>query len=796
MAIDEQQRFKLEDFVERMKSYRARHTELITVYVPAGMDLNLITRQLEAEKSTAANIKSTSTRKNVEAALDSLVRYCKQTRFAPKNGVCLFSGNVSQVEGQDNFIVEVFEPPEELGMRLYRCDQTFVLDPLIDMLEVKDVYGLLVIERKEATIGLLIGKKIKVLKHIDSFVPGKVRAGGQCLSPDTLIMKDNGELIEIKDSHNPLIIFSENFNSEDSEKTHILAKWENNKELFRVTTKYPKFEIKTSQEHTFFVRTDKGIEEKSLSEIKEGDYLIMPERISLVLPEQLIDFIPNIKQEFNMKKVNIPKFLDKNLAKLFGYYLGDGSYEEDRITFFEQRKEVAEFYKELLEKTFSIQVDLRFRKEKNYYQLRIYSRILSQMFRNYFSIKNKTLNEVIPNIVLKSPNEVLASFISGFFDAEGYVSKSRVALGINNEFLAKQLQFSLLRLGIVASINEYDNQRNPYSNNVRYTLAIDDLESLKKFNNLIGFSSIEKQEKLNNFIDKRSNRNKVRQLVVNGSEIARIIKNSGLSIRQFKCPSFFVNKRQLSKEVFKKNILDKINDFDLRKRLDFIYNSNLILVKIDKITSLGFQKTIDIETKNHNFIANGILVHNSSQRYHRITEGLAKDFYRKIADLVKTEFFNLKGLKGILVGGPGPTKEDFLKEGNLTTALMDKVLGVKDIGYADEHGLELLVEASQDILSGQEIVHEKKILERFFNSLGKDRVKTSYGKEEVEKALEYGAVEVLLLSKKLKKEEIRHYEKLAEETSVKVELISMDLDEGVQFWNLGGIGAILRFKIA
>jgi stalled ribosome rescue protein Dom34 len=61
--------------------------------------------------------------------------------------------------------------------------------------------------------------------------------------------------------------------------------------------------------------------------------------------------------------------------------------------------------------------------------------------------------------------------------------------------------------------------------------------------------------------------------------------------------------------------------------------------------------------------------------------------------------------------------------------------------------------------------------------------------------LEYGAVEILLLSKKLSKDDIRKYEKLAEETSVKVELISMDLDEGVQFWNLGGIGAILRFKI-
>ena len=43
MALDEQQKFKLEDFLDRMSSYRARHTELITVYAPAGLDLNIIT---------------------------------------------------------------------------------------------------------------------------------------------------------------------------------------------------------------------------------------------------------------------------------------------------------------------------------------------------------------------------------------------------------------------------------------------------------------------------------------------------------------------------------------------------------------------------------------------------------------------------------------------------------------------------------------------------------------------------------------------------------------------------------
>jgi len=362
--MDTKQRDNLEEFVERMKSYKARHTELITVLVPAGFDINLITKQLESERSTASNIKSTATRKNVQDALESLVRICKQMKQTPPNGIALFAGKVPQEKGEDEFITETFEPPEELGARLYRCDQTFVIEPLEEMLEVKEIYGLIVIDRKEAALGLLIGKKIKTLQHFDSFVPGKTTKGGQ-----------------------------------------------------------------------------------------------------------------------------------------------------------------------------------------------------------------------------------------------------------------------------------------------------------------------------------------------------------------------------------------------------------------------------------------------SSARYARIREGMAKEFFRKVAEAAKGEFFNLKNLKGILVGGPGPTKEDFLKEGNLITALQDQVLGVKDIGYADEHGLELLVEFSGDLLAEQEITREKNILEKFFNMLGKQKDKTAYGKEPVEKALTLGAVDKLFLSKKLKKSEIKSFEKRANETGVDIVMISTETEEGQQFLNLSGIGAILRFKI-
>ena len=140
-------------------------------------------------------------------------------------------------------------------------------------------------------------------------------------------------------------------------------------------------------------------------------------------------------------------------------------------------------------------------------------------------------------------------------------------------------------------------------------------------------------------------------------------------------------------------------------------------------------------------------------------------------------------------------EEDFIKQGNMITALQDLVLGVKDIGYADEHGLELLVETSGDLLAEQEIIREKKLMEKFFNMLGKEKDKTAYGKEPVEKALTLGAVDKLFLSKKLKKSEIKAFEKKASETGVEIEMVSIETEEGEQFWNLSGIGAILRFKV-
>jgi len=179
MAISSTQSFKLKKFIRELSVYRGRHTELVSVYIPSGYEITKITNHLAQEKGTAENIKSTGTRKNVKDALERMIQHLKLYKHTPPNGLAAFAGNVSEREGGSDVQVWSIEPPVPLKMRLYRCDKTFVLDILEDVLENKEMYGLVVLDRREADIAYLKGKAIVPLTKASSNVPGKTRAGGQ-----------------------------------------------------------------------------------------------------------------------------------------------------------------------------------------------------------------------------------------------------------------------------------------------------------------------------------------------------------------------------------------------------------------------------------------------------------------------------------------------------------------------------------------------------------------------------------------------------------------------------------------
>ena len=173
------ERLHLKKLIKDLKSQKALHTEFVTVYIPTGYDLSKIINHLAEEQGTASNIKSAVTRKNVQSALEKMIQHLKTFKKTPENGLAVFSGNIAASEGKQDIQVWSFEPPVPLNVRIYRCDKNFITEILEELLVEKEVYGMVVLDRRDANIALLKGKTIVHLQKTHSEVPGKFKAGGQ-----------------------------------------------------------------------------------------------------------------------------------------------------------------------------------------------------------------------------------------------------------------------------------------------------------------------------------------------------------------------------------------------------------------------------------------------------------------------------------------------------------------------------------------------------------------------------------------------------------------------------------------
>jgi peptide chain release factor subunit 1 len=172
-------RYSFQRKLDEIGAVRGRATELVTLYVPNGRQISDVMSYLRNEYAQSSNIKSRTTRKNVMWAIESLMGRVRQFREAPANGVAFFVGSKAVGADKSEAVTFIVEPPEPLNTYLYRCDSTFFLDPLLAMVHEPDVWGLIVMDRAEVTLGLLRGKRVETLRNRQSLVPSKHGRGGQ-----------------------------------------------------------------------------------------------------------------------------------------------------------------------------------------------------------------------------------------------------------------------------------------------------------------------------------------------------------------------------------------------------------------------------------------------------------------------------------------------------------------------------------------------------------------------------------------------------------------------------------------
>jgi len=845
--MDDANLMLLKKKVKAIKQYKGQGTQLISLYLPPDADRSSATKQLTDEMSQSSNIKSAQTRKNVQAALKRIINYLKQIDFKlPETGLVLFSGDVSTNPSKSDVILLAIVPPVRLTTKLYWCDSTFHIAPLEDMAQTDDVYGLVVMDKREATVAILRGKSKEILFSETSNVPGKTKAGGQCLK-EAFISLSNGDLLDINEISTKKNLSSMDFKNNLFIDSKVVKKWDVIKNsTYTIKTKAPGMEIKASEDHIFFVLTPDGVIEKTSKELTKENYLLFPEKLSYKTKDSFFETKKYISK-LNKPSIKIPSKLDTTFSQFIGYLLGDGSLEKDRVTFFESREEVILEYKKLFDKYFNVNSSLTFKSSKNYYQLRVTSTALVRLIKEEFKEIKKARDSLIPSKILTSSNKILASFIKGLYDAEGYVNTSRksIDIGINNKRLAQQLQLTLFRFSIVSSLQEYDNNKNPYTKNHRFVISISDKESIYSFEKNINFTSLEKQNKIKKILLSKTEMSFSRTLPVYGRKVRAVIERKGYNLEMFpKVSNFFNNNRMMSKSCFKGSILEYVKDKSLLKELSKFYNLPYLCAKINSITIEKKKTTMtDISVVNKSFIANGLIVHNSAHRFERLRDKYEEEFYKRVGSKVNTAFVDLDNFKGMIVGGPGLTKNEFLEIGDLDHRIKDKVLGTVDTSYTDESGIKEVLDKSEDILKETGLVHERKLINKFFEDLAKTGL-ANYGFQDVIDALNIGKASTILVSEGLEwtvlifkclsdksrfikivkdkhevsdtiskfensptdcpegkaelVEEVDIYDyfiDISKNTSAKVELISVETLEGKQFFEtFGGLAAFLRYR--
>ncbi len=136
----------------------------------------------------------------------------------------------------------------------------------------------------------------------------------------------------------------------------------------------------------------------------------------------------------------------------------------------------------------------------------------------------------------------------------------------------------------------------------------------------------------------------------------------------------------------------------------------------------------------------------SAKRFQKLREMELSYFYNRVAQTTREYFIDIYPIKGLIISGPGPTKEDFINGNYLEYRLQNNIINTIDASYAGAEGIREAFTKSADILGDFRMVEEKKLVEGLFREINTNTGKGAYGLEEVIKYLKNNVVQTLIIT--------------------------------------------------
>ncbi len=317
-----------------------------------------------------------------------------------------------------------------------------------------------------------------------------------CLIADERIILGNGAIVKLDSlgtSHlqeiNVPLLTGQGYKTDRAKVFHKYR----NQPVIEVLTETGKC-IKGTYNHPLL--TVRGMEKewKRLDELKVGDKLATIPWIPCTISNPIkLDWNKTHRKYGPKFKAHFPKYLDVSLAGLLGYILGDGWVTRTLVAMdiTPSEKDLIPKLRKMIKSNFGITPKLFTRSRSDRNPIDILEIRSTDIAANLQFLRQKR----IPDMMMQSPNKVVAEFLSWLFEADGTVfSNGRGRRGVqfrstaSRVELLRDIQILLLRFGIHSRILANE------------TLAIRRTKSIRKFAKHIGFKSHKKKTKLSKLL--------------------------------------------------------------------------------------------------------------------------------------------------------------------------------------------------------------------------------------------------------------------------------------------------------
>jgi len=175
------------------------------------------------------------------------------------------------------------------------------------------------------------------------------------------------------------------------------------------------------------------------------------------------------------------------------------------------------------------------------------------------------------------------------------------------------------------------------------------------------------------------------------------------------------------------------------------------------------------------------------------------DFFAEVAAQLR----HAEKVKTFVVAGPGFIKDDFVKYlKNNVKDIADKLI-IEDVSSIGSSGFQEVLRrgAIERVAEEMRIAREARLIERLMVEISTDG-KATYGYEQTKKAIEFGAVEILMIADETLRNfrekgsgGIENLMKEVEHSRGRVVIFSTEFEPGQRLEKLGGIAGLLRFRV-